>query len=140
MKNVEKINMVCYNHIINLWGKKVHMKNEKLKSVLKKILIVVIAIYVIYTFFVQQETLNAYKADEERYKEQIAAEEERKQELNETKSNLDSKEYIEEVARERLDMYLPNEKVYIDISKWYCRINRGVFPLFLLELFILIFI
>ncbi len=93
------------------------MKNEKLKSVLKKILIVVIAIYVIYTFFVQQETLNAYKADEERYKEQIAAEEERKQELNETKSNLDSKEYIEEVARERLDMYLPNEKVYIDISK-----------------------
>ena len=24
------------------------------------------------------------------------------------------KEYIEEVAREKLDMYLPNEKVYID--------------------------
>ena len=27
------------------------------------------------------------------------------------------KEYIEEVAREKLDMYLPNERVYIDISK-----------------------
>ena len=31
--------------------------------------------------------------------------------------NINSKEYIEEVAREKLDMYLPNEKVYIDISK-----------------------
>ena len=32
-------------------------------------------------------------------------------------TNINSKEYIEEVAREKLDMYLPNEKVYIDISK-----------------------
>ena len=26
-------------------------------------------------------------------------------------------EYIEEMAREKLDMYLPNERVYIDTSK-----------------------
>ena len=26
-------------------------------------------------------------------------------------------EYIEEIAREKLGMYLPNEKVYIDIGK-----------------------
>ena len=37
--------------------------------------------------------------------------------LFETKANINSKEYIEEVARGKLDMYLPNEKVYIDISK-----------------------
>ena len=58
-----------------------------------------------------------YKADSKRYTEQIAAEEEKKEQLLETKANINSKEYIEEVAREKLDMYLPNEKVYIDISK-----------------------
>ncbi len=93
------------------------MKNKKLMLILKRIAIVAIAIYVIYTFFAQQQTLNAYKADEERYQEQIAAEEERNEELNQTKSNINSKEYIEEIARDKLDMYLPNEKVYIDISK-----------------------
>ena len=93
------------------------MKNKKLILILKRIAIVAIAIYVIYTFFSQQQTLNAYKADEERYQEQIAAEEERNEELNQTKSNINSKEYIEEIARDKLDMYLPNEKVYIDISK-----------------------
>ena len=27
------------------------------------------------------------------------------------------KEFIEEIARDKLDMYLPNERVYIDIGK-----------------------
>ncbi|MCI9178300.1 MAG: hypothetical protein HFJ28_07160 [Clostridia bacterium] len=93
------------------------MKNDNLKFILKRVLFIAIAVYVIYTFFVQQKNLNAYKADEERYREQIATEEERKKELNETKSNINSKEYIEQIARDKLDMYLPNEKVYIDISK-----------------------
>ena len=36
---------------------------------------------------------------------------------NKTKENVNSPEYIEEVAREKLDMYLPNERVYIDMNK-----------------------
>ena len=93
------------------------MKNAKTKSLIKKILLVVIIIYVVYTFFVQQKALNAYQADKERYSEQIAQEKEKQEELKTTKENINSKEYIEEVAREKLDMYLPNERVYIDISK-----------------------
>ena len=93
------------------------MKNNNLKVILKKFFFIAIAIYVVYTLGVQQKTLNEYKADEERYKAQIATEEEKKEELNKTKSNINSKEYIEEIARDKLDMYLPNEKIYIDISK-----------------------
>lgn len=93
------------------------MKNTKIKNLLKKILFIVIAIYVVYTFFSQQKTLNAYKTDQNRYSEQIAEEKEMQEELKATKENINSKEYIEEVAREKLDMYLPNERVYIDISK-----------------------
>ena len=47
--------------------------------------------------------------------ETIAQEENQK--LNETKNNINSNEYIEQIAREKLDMYLPNERVYIDIGK-----------------------
>ena len=77
---------------------KVQMKNKKINY--KRIIIIAILNYVVYTFFVQQKELNALK-----------------EQLLETKANINSKEYIEEVAREKLDMYLPNEKVYIDISK-----------------------
>lgn len=93
------------------------MKNTKVKKLLKKILLIGIVIYIVYTFFTQQKTLNAYQADQDRYSEQIAVEKEKQEELKTTKENINSEEYIEEVAREKLDMYLPNEKVYIDISK-----------------------
>ena len=33
------------------------------------------------------------------------------------KTNINSLEYIEKIAREKLDMYLPNEKVYIDVAQ-----------------------
>lgn len=91
------------------------MKN--LKSFGKRILFIAIAIYVIYTLYSQQLTLNAYEADADRYREQISAEQETKEELNSIKENVNSDDYIEDVAREKLGMYLPNERVYIDITK-----------------------
>lgn len=93
------------------------MKNTKIKNLMKKILFIGIVIYVVYTFFTQQITLNNYQAEQERYSEQIAEEKDKQEELKQTKENIDSEEYVEEVAREKLDMYYPNERVYIDISK-----------------------
>mgnify|MGYP004611902045 FL=1 len=40
-----------------------------------------------------------------------------KQDLEQEKKNTDSLEYIEKLAREKLGMYLPNERVYIDSTK-----------------------
>lgn len=37
-----------------------------------------------------------------------------KQDLEQEKQNTNSLEYIEKLAREKLGMYLPNERVYID--------------------------
>lgn len=93
------------------------MKKINYKVLLKRIIVVMIGIYVIYTFISQQKTLNAYKAEEKRYEEQITVQKEKQEELNQTKANINSEKYIEEVAREKLDMYLPNERVYIDITK-----------------------
>ena len=89
----------------------------KMKKSLKKIFIIILAVYIMYTFISQQKVLNSYKTSQEYYTQQIEEKLVYKETLNNKKNNINSEEYIEEAAREKLDMYLPNERVYIDTSK-----------------------
>lgn len=89
------------------------MKINNRKNFYKKLLFIGISIYVIGIFINQQKTLNSYNKSAKYYQSQIEEKNEYQQELYETKSNINSKEYIEKVARENLDMYLPNERVYV---------------------------
>lgn len=89
---------------------------RKIKKPYKKILILCITVYVIYTLIIQQKTLNAYSAEQEIYVKQIEQEKIEQETLFKTKENVNSTEYIENVAREKLGMYLPNERVYFDIT------------------------
>ena len=61
--------------------------------------------------------MGAYEQEAVVLQNQIEEETERQNELTEKRDNVGSTEYIEEVAREKLGMYLPNERVYIDITK-----------------------
>ena len=88
-----------------------------LKKHYKKILLGILGIYVVSIFISQQETLNSYKAEVKSYDEKIAEAKEEQASLQDMKNNVDSNEYIEKIAREKLGMYLPNEKVYIDAEK-----------------------
>jgi len=89
---------------------------KKIKKPYKKILILLIAIYFVYTLIAQQKTLNAYTAEQKNYSKQIEQQKAEKDTLLKTKENVNSTEYIENVAREKLGMYLPNERVYFDAS------------------------
>ena len=87
-----------------------------IKKLLKKILIIILIVYAIIILINQQKQLNTYS-------ESIAATEEKIEEANEHKDSLislkqstSSLEYIEKIAREKLNMYKPNEKVYIDVG------------------------
>lgn len=93
------------------------MRNQKMKNLLKKVLILIFIIYFIYTIISQQKTLNAYAQEKESVNDQIVVAEETQAELMEMKENINSDEYIEQIAREKLEMYYPNERVYIDIEK-----------------------
>lgn len=94
------------------------MKKRTNKSkLIKKICFICIAIYVLSIFINQQKILNSYKASQSYYQDEIETKLAYQKTLKETKSNIGSEEYIEEVAREKLNMYLPNEKVYIDKNK-----------------------
>ena len=88
-----------------------------LKKHYKKILLFIVLSYVCNIFISQQKMLNTYNSDVEKYETSLAKEEETKTSLLEIKENVNSSEYIEKVAREKLGMYLPNERVYIDITK-----------------------
>ena len=93
-------------------GKMVHMKSKT--TILKKLVFIAILIYAIITFISQQKILNTYSEQEKNLETQIAEASEYQDKLNEEKSNVNSPEYIEAIAREKLDMYLPNERVYVD--------------------------
>ena len=88
-----------------------------LKKVIETIVIILIFIYFINRLVVQQKTLSTYSAEVSEYQSKLETELSEKESLEDTINNLNSTEFIESVAREKLDMYLPNEKLYVDISK-----------------------
>lgn len=86
------------------------------KKLFSKLIIILIGIYVVITLVKQQEKLNSYNSNIDYLSSTIDEKKEYKEELIATKDNINSLEYIESVAREKLNMYMPNEKVYIDIG------------------------
>lgn len=89
----------------------------KINNLIKKFFIVIAILYVSITFINQQKSISAYNNEQENLKNKIKEQKEYNQTLLTTKENISSPDYIESLAREKLDMYLPNEKVYIDINK-----------------------
>lgn len=89
---------------------------KKNKKIYKKLLILGIAIYVIFTLVNQQKTLNQYNQDSIELASQIEEAKEYKEELTQNKEDVTSLDFIEQTAREKLDMYYPNERVYVDMG------------------------
>ncbi|MCI8617502.1 MAG: septum formation initiator family protein [Clostridia bacterium] len=86
----------------------------KKKKIYRKLLIIAILAYAIFTIISQQKVLDQYTKNSKELAVKIEEKKAYKEELIAEKENVDSKEFIEEMAREKLDMYYPNEKIYID--------------------------
>ena len=84
---------------------------------LKNIAVIAFIIYAMTTFINQEKVLSSYKEQEMQVANQIEEAKEYQEELNINKENANSLEYIEKVAREKLNMYYPNERIYVDSSK-----------------------
>lgn len=87
---------------------------KKNKRIYRNILILIIGVYVVLTLFNQQKILNQYSQDNKDLAQKIEQEKETKEELAKKKEDVNSLDFIEQTAREKLDMYYPNERVYID--------------------------
>lgn len=92
------------------------MKKTNKSKILKIILICLFVIYVGFILIKQQITLASYSKEKEYITNQINEQKEYQDTLLATKENVNSKEYIEQIAREKLNMYLPNERVYVDVG------------------------
>ncbi len=87
---------------------------KKNKKIYRKLFIFIIATYVIFTIANQQKILNQYNQNIDKLSQEITEEQEYKEELAKQKENVNSLEFIEQTAREKLDMYYPNERLYVD--------------------------
>ena len=85
-----------------------------MKKIYKKLIILIIAVYAVFTIINQQKTLNQYSNQTEQLNQEIAEETQNKENLAKQKENVDSLDFIEQMAREKLDMYYPNERIYMD--------------------------
>ena len=81
---------------------------------IKKLFILVLIIYATFTVINQQKTINKYNQGSKELSKQIEEEQQNKEQLAKRKEDVNSLEFIEQTAREKLDMYYPNERVYID--------------------------
>jgi len=81
------------------------------------VILVILIVYFCFTFVEQQRKFVIYDRDMANYNKQIEDLEKEKERLVAKQENVNSPEYIEKEARANLDMYMPNERVYIDLSK-----------------------
>ncbi|OGO80460.1 MAG: hypothetical protein A2Y21_11240 [Clostridiales bacterium GWC2_40_7] len=91
--------------------------SKRKKSKLGLVLLMVIFIYFAYTAVGQQKIL--YMKDVELKKVQSEIDEETKEneKLKEEQEELNSDEFVEKTAREKLGMVKKGERVYFDIGK-----------------------
>ena len=89
------------------------MRNIFKSKKICRIIITVIVIYTIVYFINQQKKLNKYKAEQTYYQTQINSLKVEQEDLKKEQEDMNSPEYIEKQARDKIDMYYPNERVYI---------------------------
>ncbi len=91
-----------------------------MKSFLSKVLVaVLIAVLVIYSSSIlikQEKELNKITAEITEYERLIDKAMMKTEELKETKNNINSDEYIEAYAREKLGLVMPYEIIFVDAS------------------------
>ena len=89
--------------------------------IVKKIIFIVLLVVTIaligYVFIMHHQMLDTYADDKKSLNNQIESATIKQQELKDELNSINSLNTIESIARDKLDMYFPNERVYIDISK-----------------------
>ena len=87
---------------------------RKYSKLVKRFFIGIIGVYVVFTLLNQQKTLNQYNNESEELAQEIQEQKDYNSELSKQQEDVNSLEFIEQTAREKLDMYYPNERVYVD--------------------------
>lgn len=85
---------------------------NRFSMVLVTIVVVLITVAVAVKSVELREKIDAVAAKEEQYKEKIAAEEKRAEEIEEYRKEVQTKGYMEEVAKDKLGLVYEGEIVF----------------------------
>jgi len=90
---------------------------KRKKSSFGVFILMAIFLYLSYVALDQQKLLNAKSLEMSKIENKLAEETKTNEELKKEKEIIDSDEYKEKVARERLGMVKENERVFVDIGQ-----------------------
>lgn len=94
------------------------MKKQKKKKFNLWTLILIAAVcYFLYTVYHQQIFIDERNSQTEALKKNIKSEEIKKQQLEQQKDLINTDEFAEKIARERLGYVKDGEKIYVDTNK-----------------------
>lgn len=93
------------------------MNKRKNSSSFGVFVLVAIFIYLSYIALGQQKLLSAKSIEMSKIENKIAEEKKVNEELKAEKEMIDSDEYKEKIAREKLGMVKKGERVFVDIGK-----------------------
>lgn len=82
-----------------------------------KLFALFLIIYFFITIYNQQQEINSLKVIYEDKSFEYSEKQKELKKVEDELKNIDSKEFIEKQAREKLKMVKPNETVYIDVNK-----------------------
>ena len=97
--------------------KRRNVKKKKKSFNIVHLASIAFVLYFDFTFCDQQIKINKYNSQIEMYKKQIEAKQDLVEYYNNKNENITSDEYIESVAREKLELVKPYDVVYIDSNK-----------------------
>ena len=90
--------------------------NNILKRLLKTVLFTALLFYSCIVIAQQEVSFNKYDKQLAEYNEYIQEEDLKNEQLKSIRDRIKTEEYIEEVAREKLGLVMPNETVFIDAN------------------------
>ena len=82
-----------------------------------RVLFLLMAAYLIWEIFSQQQMIEEKRHDLSIVERQIEAEQQRSKVLEREKELLNSDESLEKIAREKLGMVKPGERVFVDLNR-----------------------
>lgn len=91
--------------------------NKRKKSGFWVLVVIGLFIYFAYTVIGQQKLLYDKNVEMNDVNANIAKEKKLNEELKKQKDMVNSDEYIEKIAREKLDMVKRGERVFVDVNK-----------------------
>lgn len=92
------------------------MKKQKKKK-FTKFLFIAIVLYACYVLIQQQVRIHDIDTEIASYQQKIESAQSENEDLKNTKDLLETDEYYEKLARQKLGLVRPDEKVFVDISK-----------------------